>query len=78
MEKFWGSSSNNMQLEQTFIKWIIKSYKGRRTLFLGGANKDDITSCVMIANGGVSFQQLLKCDHKEANDWLLFFFLFTR
>ena len=28
MEKFWGSSSNEMQLEQIFIEWIIKSYKG--------------------------------------------------
>ena len=28
MEKFGGSSSNKMQLEQIFIEWIIKSYKG--------------------------------------------------
>ena len=60
-----------MQLELIFIEWIIKSYKESRLLFLGGGNKDDITSCVMITNGEVSFQRLLKCDHKEADDWVL-------
>ena len=61
-----------MQLEQIFIEWITKSYKGSRPLFLGGGNKDDITSCVMIANGKVSFQPLLKCDHEEVDSRLLF------
>ena len=51
MEKFWGSSINKMPLEQIFIEWIIKSYKGSRPLLLSGGNKDDITSCAMIANG---------------------------
>ena len=41
-------------------------------LFLGGDNKGDIASCVMIENGEVSFQPLLKCDHEEAEDQLLF------
>ena len=52
-------------MEQILIEWIIKSYKRSRPLFLGGGSKDDITSCVMIANGEVSFQPLLKCDHKR-------------
>ena len=72
MEKFWASSNNKIQLEQLFIEWIIKSYKGSRPLFLGGDNKDDITSCVIIVNGEVSFQPVLKCDHKEADDRVLF------
>ena len=72
MEKFWGSSNNKIQLEQIFIEWIIKSYKGSRPLFLGGGNKDNITSCVIIVNGEVSFLQLLKCDHEEADDQLLY------
>ena len=57
-----------MQLEQTFIEWIIK---GSRLLFLGGGNKDEITFSVMILNGEVSFQPPLKCDHEEADDWIL-------
>ena len=61
-----------MQLEQIFIEWIIKSYKGSRPLFLVSGNKDDIMSCVMIANGEVRFQLLLEYDHEEADDWLLF------
>ena len=72
MEKFWGSSNNKIQLEQIFIEWNIKSYKGSRPLFLGGGNKDNITSCVIIVNGEVSFLQLLKCDHEEADDQLLY------
>ena len=71
MENFWGSWNNKMQLEQIFIEWIIKSYKGSGPLFLGDGNKDDITSCVMIANGEVSFQPLLICDHEEADNRLL-------
>ena len=62
-----------MKLEQIFIEWIIKSYKRSRPLFLSGGNKDDITSCVMIANGKVSFQPLLKCDHEETDVRLLFY-----
>ena len=72
IETFWGSSNNKMQLEQIFIEWIIKSYKGSRPLFLVGGDKDDITSCVMIANGEVRFQLLLEYDHEEADDRLLF------
>ena len=41
-------------------------------LFLGCGNKDGITSCVMIPNGEVSFQPLLKCDHEKYDDWILF------
>ena len=60
-----------MQLGLIFIEWIIKFYKGSRLLFLGGDNKEIITSCVMIANGEVSLQSILKCDHEETDDWLL-------
>ena len=67
-KRFEGSSSNKMRLEQIFIEWIIKSYKELRPLVLGGGNKDDITSCVMIAHGKVSFQSLLKCHLEKADD----------
>ena len=48
-----------------------QSYKRSRPLFLGGGNKDNM-SCVIIVNGEVSFQPVLKCDHKEVDDQLLF------
>lgn len=60
-----------MQLGLIFIEWIIKFYKGSRLLLLGGDNKEIITSCVTIANGEVSLQSILKCDHEETDDWLL-------
>ena len=60
-----------MQLGLIFIEWIIKFYKGSRLLLSGGDNKEIITSCVMIANGEVSLQSILKCDHEETDDWLL-------
>ena len=72
MDKFWGSSSNKMQLEQIFISWVLENYKGFRPVFLGGADRDGITSCIMISNGIASSQQLLKCDHEEADDAMLF------
>ena len=72
MDKFWESSSNKMQLEQIFISWVLENYEGSRPIFLGGANRDDITSCIMISNGIASSQQLLKCGHEEAHDWILF------
>ena len=49
MDKFWGSSSNKMQLEQIFISWVLENYKGFRPIFLGGADRDGITSCIMIS-----------------------------
>ena len=73
IEKFRGSSSNNMQLEQIFTERIIKSCKGSRPLFLGDGNKDYITFCVMITNGEVSFQPLLKCYQGEADDRILLY-----
>ena len=72
VDKFWGSSTNKMQLEQIFIAWFLENYEGSRPIFLEGANKDDITSCIMVSNGKAIPQQLLKCDHEEADDRMLF------
>jgi hypothetical protein len=72
VDKFWGSSTNKMQLEQIFITWILENYSGSRPVFLGCANIDDITSCIVVSNGISCTQQLLKCDHEEADDRMLF------
>ena len=39
---------------------------------MGGANREDITSCIIISNGIASSQQLLICVHEEADDPMLF------
>ena len=69
---FWGSSSNKMQLEQIFISWVLENYEGSQPIFLAGADRDDITSCITISNGIASSQPLLTCDHGESDDRMLF------
>ena len=41
-------------------------------MFLGGANKDDMTSCYKLMDGNISAQPLLKCFHEEADDRMIF------
>ena len=72
MDKFWGSASNKMQLEQIFLDWFISFYKGSLPVFLGGANKVDITSCYKVSDGVSTDQEDLKCFHEEADDRMLF------
>ena len=59
-------------MKRVFISWILENYKGSRPIFLGGANKDDTTSCILVSNGIARQQKLLKCNHEEANDRMLF------
>ena len=40
MDKFWGSSNNKIQLQQSFTEWIKKTSWYQKPLYLGGANKD--------------------------------------
>ena len=72
MDKFWGSSSNKMQLQQVFITWLLETYKDSKPLYLGGANKEDITSCFKIVEGIVTMVPILKCCHEEADDRMFF------
>ena len=73
IDKFWGSSSNKIQLQQVFILWVLETYRCSKPLFLGGANKEDLTSCFKIMDGVVTNQRLLKCTHEEVDDRLLFY-----
>ena len=72
LDSFWGSSSNKMQLQQCFIDWIKRTYTGNKVLNLGGAIKEDLTSCVKLLNSVVTSQESLKCMHEEADDRLMF------
>ena len=69
---FWASSSNKMQLQKICIKCVIDTYDGTEPVYLGGANDEDMTSCLKILNNEVSQQPLLKCNHEEADDRILF------
>ena len=53
MDKFWGSSSNKMQLQQVFISWVLETYQGSKPLFVGEANKEGLTSCFKIVDAVV-------------------------
>ena len=72
MDGFWASSSNKMQLQNIFIKWLTDTYSGSTPVYLGGANSDDITSCLEISNNEMTQQRQLKCNHEEADDRILF------
>jgi len=72
INSFWGSISNKMQLQQSFIDWIQKTYDGQIPIFLGGAIKEDITSCYKLENSTTTTQNRLKCMHEEADDRMMF------
>ena len=72
LEKFWGSSSNKMQLEQIFIEWISDIYNGDKPVYLGAANKENIVTFMKILSGSSQECPSLKCYHEETNDRILF------
>ena len=51
---------------------MTDTYNGATPFYLGGVNYDDMTSCLKISNSQVSKQPLLKCNHEEADDRILF------
>lgn len=72
IEGFWCSSSNKMQLQQWFIDWIQTAYDKEKPLYIGGAIKEDVTSCIRLQNSSVTVQDSMKCMHEEADDRLMF------
>ena len=67
MDKFWPSSSNKIQLQQIFIIWIQDI-----PVYLGGANREDITSCIQVSGCQTADKPHLKCFHEQVDDMLLF------
>ncbi len=51
---------------------MSESYKGQRPIYLGGSHVDDITTCLKVSDGNISSIRLLKCDHREADDHIMF------
>ena len=72
MDSFWSSSKNKVELQMCFINWICSTYIGSKHVYLGGCHPDDITKCVKISNGIREDVRLLRCDHEEADDRIMY------
>ena len=72
LDSFWASADNKVQLQQKFIDWMKTNYKGAKPIYLGGANKEDLTSCIKIAGSNITLEERLKCTHEEADDRMLY------
>ena len=72
MDRFWASSDNKIRFQQFFITWAIENYDSGKPLFLGGSNVDDLTTCLKLHNGIVQSLHLLKCNHEEADDRIMY------
>jgi len=72
MESFWSSTENKVRLQQFFIKWMIETYKDCKPVYLGGSHLTDLTACMKLVQGNEGYERLLKCDHEEADDRIMF------
>ena len=70
MERFWSSSENKVNLQQFFIRWMIKTYTDVTLYML--VDLIQMTSRVKIFKGTREMVCLLKCDHEEADDRMMF------
>ena len=61
-----------MDVQQFFIRWMIKTYTDVTPVYLGGSHPSDLTSCVKIFKGTTEMVRLLKYDHEEADDRMMF------
>ena len=72
IDKFWSLNENKINFQQFFIKSVKETYSNSEPVYLGGSYVDDMTSCVLLSNGHITLERLLKCDHDEADDRILF------
>ena len=72
MDRFWASCEDKV-LSQHFIKWITENYTDDKPLFIGGSNANDETTCLRTMGGNVQEIRMLKCDHEEADDRIIFY-----
>ena len=73
MDRFWASSDNERKFQQAFIDWMTTFHcQSNIPVFLGGANTENITSCIQISDGKVIAVPSLRNDHKEADDRMMY------
>ena len=65
MDRFWASSYNKMRFQQAFIDWITFHCQSNIPVFLGGANTENITSCIQISDGELIAVPSLKMTTKK-------------
>ena len=51
---------------------LTENYSQSIPLYLGGSHHGEITSFFMPSDGILTQDHLLKCDHEEADDWIMF------
>ena len=72
IKKFWTVNENKMKFQQFFIYWLRNTYYERIPLYLGGSHRGEINSCFKLSDGIFTEDRLLKCDHEEAYDRIMF------
>ena len=72
MDGLWAPSSNKEQLQQFVITWLMSTYTGHKGLYLGVCLPGYHTGCINIKSGICTPIPMLKCDHEEADDRLMF------
>ena len=55
-----------------FIEWVSYNVVELEPIYLGGACSDDMTTYRILTNGMVENCPLLKCNHEEADDRMVF------
>ena len=61
-----------MKFQQAFIDWMTFHCESNIPVFLGGANTENITSCIQISDGEVIAVSSLRNDHEEADDRMMY------
>ena len=72
MDRFWASCENKVLFQQFFVKWITENYTDDKPLLIGGSDASDETICLRTKNGNVLEIRLLKCDHEDSDDRIMF------
>ena len=73
MDRFWSSSENKMRFQQAFIKWMKENHINNTPIYLGGANEENVTTCIKVCSVDPSQDvESLRCTHEEADDRMMF------
>ena len=66
IDRFWASSDNERKFQQAFIDWMTTFHcQSNIPVFLGGANTENITSCIQISDGELIAVPSLKMTTKK-------------
>ena len=66
------SRGSKLEFQQAFIDWMTFHCQSNIPVFLGGANTENITSCIQISDGEVLAVSSLRNDHEEADDRMMY------